>query len=885
MKHSEKAIKSIYGSKGSNRTEPVFALKISEGEKYANDKQWFKDYTEYVVPAYSSTVDGAREMKLAYDVYNDNIDGFKDELKKFVNPLNINIGQIEKPVVAYPILHNKVNVLKGENLKRKDDLKVILLASKLIREKDEKLLQALKRSVEEDVLLQIEKTQMEMQGMSEQEVGKYVEEMRSQATPEDILNKKFSSEFEIFMNKALKYAQFDQQIALKKDETFQDTIVVDRCFIYSGWNNGKPYLEVRNPLYSGFHKAPNEMFVNKGDYFWYKKPITIADVYNNYGDYLSEDDIETLGVNTHTNNYRIDKRHGLGKDNRPVFDHTAQEVFRSLDGNELDTFDNKNIGTHQGQGIDKKHYKESLVWETHIEFKAYRKVIFITYYDEYNNEIVIPVPESFDIPKSAKEIEFTNKWGNKSKKHEWLSGDTFYIAEEIWIPRKYEVIRLGENIYPICREVPYQYTDIEHPYSSFSLSTFGAIFTSRNSKSISLFQRAIPSYFQFLYIKHVQNEELSKYQGFINSIDVDQIPKQLGMDVDGNTLRDPIATWMLYRKQYGTDFYSGSQTSAGGLPPATRSPGSTGYVLGTANEIYLLQQLAEVIKAEIGLAMGISPQRESLFSSNSNVSDNQQAIAQSHHITEPYFFYHNEVWKLAIEDYLNNFRTYCKKISERSGENPMFHFILPDGTEELLEVIPSMLKNHAFGLYATNSSDNQMYLDSMFQHSFAIAQNAGEGMEEVSTIIKAISSGASSEETHKMIQMVAQKQRERAQEMEQMKLKVQEEYIAREKENREDIQAHEIEKEHIKGSYDLQKATINASGLGADVNNNQIPDTLEVFKATQKADADMNKLELESKKLGLEQEKLAQKTKNDAEKLKIDRKKASQSNSSKNNKK
>ena len=56
---------------------------------------------------------------------------------------------------------------------------------------------------------------------------------------------------------------------------------------------------------------------------------------------------------------------------------------------------------------------------------------------------------------------------------------TEYEAETLWIPRKYEVVRLGTSVYPVCREVPYQTTDVEAPFSNFNLSTFGSILTSR----------------------------------------------------------------------------------------------------------------------------------------------------------------------------------------------------------------------------------------------------------------------------------------------------------------------------------------------------------------------------------------------------------------------
>ena len=142
MKHSEKAINTYYKDnkyvntkKSSKNQEPIFNLRVPEEEKYANDCQWFKDYAEWIVPSYSSVIDNYKEMKMAYDVYNDNLNGFKKELDDFCNKLGENIGQVEEVIHPYPKLHNIVNVLKGELIKRNDNFKIILLSIKAIKDK------------------------------------------------------------------------------------------------------------------------------------------------------------------------------------------------------------------------------------------------------------------------------------------------------------------------------------------------------------------------------------------------------------------------------------------------------------------------------------------------------------------------------------------------------------------------------------------------------------------------------------------------------------------------------------------------------------------------------------------------------------------------------
>lgn len=862
------------GSAKGNRN-PVFSLKVSEKEKYENDNAWFKDYMNYVIPSEASSVEDYDMMLTSYQIANNDLSGFKDKIQQFCNPLGEDIGQINEELVPYPELYNKISALKGEMLKRGDDFKIVLLTAKAVQDKNQALFEKIKASVDEKLGIMLEKQKAQMQEMSEEQVQEYVQSLRTQLEPEDLVAKSWQSEQEIFYSKALKYCYFDQDIKSKKLETFEDVIDVDKCFIFSGWQHGKPVIKVRNPLFSIYHKSPNERKTHKGDYFAYRQAITPAEVFNNYD--LKNEEYSRLGMNTYTASI-ADKRHGIGRDAKPVYDKTNQELLMATDKTLVH---DKTKGLHQSSARTLNRQSD-LIWETHFEFKAFKQVIFLSYVDEYNKEIVTVMPSNFNdfIPDDAETEKFTNRFGNQAKRKVWfdeLTG-TEYKAETLWIPRKYEVVRLGNDVYPICREVPNQFTSVEDPYSEFHLSTFGGIFSAKNAKSVSLLQRALPPYFQYIFVKHIQNKELSKYIGSSLDMDVDQIPDDLGKDFMGNKIRDKFLTWFLYLKKTGINFYSGSQTSLGGLPPATRSPGSKGVSFDNAMNLFNLQQLLEMIKREIGMAMGISPQRESMFASNSNVTDNQQAITQSYNITEPYYFIHDEIWKDALNDWLINFSTYCRNIflSNPQMKEHSLHYVMPNGMEDLLRITPDVLSPNAMGLYVSNSGQNQKYIDTMFNYGQMFAQNAGEGMQAISTLTMALVSGASPQEIHKLILVEQDKQHKRQQEMEQMKNQSEERQVKMQVEAREDIQAHEIEKIMVKAEEDRKTNIMVASveGLAFDKDNDEdndgVPDILEA--------ADMY---LKGEKLNLENKKFEHQVKVDntdvelkKEKLAIDRKKA-----------
>jgi len=885
-KYSKQAIKSYYGDqphlKTDEETTAPYALRVSEKTKYKNDKQWFKDYANYITPYEESFVNGYKEMKTAYEVINNDLSGFADELQNFLNPLGEDIGHIKETVLPYAKLHNYVNVLKGEMLKRGDNFKIILLCATAMKNKNKKLLDAIRASVDERVQMEIQKLEAQLQGKSEEEVNKIVEELRTQEEPEDIAVKDFKADAEIFYSKALSYCKYTEDIKTKKMDTMNDVVAVDRMFIHSGWKHGKPCLTVRNPLYVSYHKNSNERMISKGDYVSYRRPITLADAYTEYGQNLTDTELQSLGLNEAGSNLKVDSRHSLDpRYNDLVFDTTSEEIFKDL-VEDQNGADNRHTGLNQTQGTSTKYDRSNFIWETHTEFKAFKKVMFVSYYDEYNKKITLVVSDKFNIPKSATKVKFLNKFFNDSTKYTWYDElmESEFEAEIMWIPRKYEVVRLGSDVFPICREVPFQDVDIEAPYSNFNLSTFGTVFTARNAESVSLVQRALPSYFQYIYVKHIQNRELAKYQGAIQSIDMDQIPDELGEDVEGNQIRDKVATYLLYLKRTNKDFYSGSQSSLGNLPPATRSPGSSGFMLGTAVELMNLQSMLDLLATEIGMAMGISPQRLSQFSSNSNVSDNQQAITQSSHITEPYFYLHNQVWTEAINDYLNNFSTWARLTFERdpNQEEHTLHYVLPDGTNELFKITRGDLNHKRIGLAISDSGQDQQYLNSMLELSQAFAQNP-ESVAVTSSLIKSITQGSSPEETHKLISIEAQKQSERLHQQQLEQQKAEAEAAERQEKllhsNREDIQQHELEKIDRQGLWNIKLKEIEAVGRAEenDINNNQIPDALEVEKFKHQINLDNAKIDLENRKLIDKDKDRAQKDKHEASKRALEEKK------------
>lgn len=859
---------------GSTNTNAIIDLRISENKKYANNGQWFKDYLETIIPYDQAVVQDYKEMLVSYSLLTNDFTGYQKELASFCNEMGEEEFTPEflkpDPLLPFNQIPNKFNVIIGGLLKRNEHYKPLLLSSKAIKDKNSAQTEEIRNSILEQAELQVQLEQMSQQGASEKDLKKFQEEYVTQQSPEDIASKNFLSEWEVFNSHALKFCYNSENIKEKQTRVAKHALASARMFWKVGWNYGRPTIEIVNPLYAGFHKSPDELNVSKGDFFWNKKAITIADAYQKYGDILKKEDFEKLKTYSESASSFRNKEHDVvGGNATYVFDKTFQNAaFDST--NNL----NKKIGQNMGEGSTNNISNLRLLWETHLEIKAFRRILFLTSFDETGEAIVEIVDDKYEIPKDATKIKFINKYLNTSTKYKWTDelGDT-YEAEPLYIPRRYEIIRLGQDVYPYFREVPNQPLSIENPYRDFELSYKGGLLDNLNSKSISPIQRATPSVFQYMQIKRIILRETAKYQGFITDIDVDQIPDYLSMDEDGIPIPglDKVAVWSMYVKKLGKNFYSGSQT-AGGALPSTRSPGSKSAMTGTAIDLINLSNLLELVNREIGMAMGVSPEREGSFTQGSNVTDNQQSIQQSYDITEPFYQTLSFHWKEVFNDWLKLWRIYCKNIFE---SNPKLkeHFVAyvtPNGTEELFKITPDILDNEALGLFVSNSGQDQRYRDMMTQHSAAFAQGKGEGTEVVSAMLKSIVAGDSPEEIHKMIIVESKKQSDRLAQAQQAQQEQEAKMQEREIESREDKQAHEIELQKMKGDNLLEQKSMDIFKFQDDLNKDQdgVNDALENLIKVKQMNDDTRKLNQEDAKIQLKSKEIDNKRASDKESAK-----------------
>lgn len=725
-------------------------LKVLQKNKNA---KWYETINEMYFSSVGNDAvrsDFADKLKL-YRFFNNDLQDYNDLLNKMCNDA-LSQSSAEELLLSYNKIRNKYDVLHGELLRRGNNHKIILLTAKAIKSKNDKFVAAIQESVEKDLQLVMGKAIETLQSMPQQDLEKFIEQERQLLTPRDIKYKNFLSDVEIYKSKMLKHINLTDDILKKKVDSFQHQFISSEFYLKNSWKHGRPTIQLLNPLYCKYHKSGNEFDVAKSDWFMYSDEITVGAALDEYANTLGTKELEDL-LESGTGSSIPDKSHLTDL----LHDYSQFNLARSL------REDSSMWGLSETESSNS--WLNNSISRSHIEFKAWDELLFYTHKDEYNDEITLVLEADTNIiPENASKIEYKNEYFEKDFKYVWA--DDFGSHEVIikWVPQRYEMTRLGNGTLVETRKVPFQPQYSENPISSFRLSYKGGVFNNINSKACSRMESAIPSQLQILVLKQLQNKEMSKYRGFTLGRDIAQIPMDLASKLEKP--EDILTAIDVIGKKTGTEFFD-SEASRNGVPNPQRSSPLIPMQLGSAESFILLQNAIQALDIEVGLACGVSPSREGQVLQGTNVTDNQQALVQTSLATERDYYEHGRVWTEALDESLGAWDIYFQHFFENNpdAKETFLEHAMPDGTRELIKILPEYVHANGLGVYLQDTYSDKEYKEMM---KMQINQNTQElDIETRSAINKSISSGASTEEIHREIQMMMEGIRRRQQEQQE----------------------------------------------------------------------------------------------------------------------
>ena len=765
------------------------------------------------------------EMQTYYNLYNSIYD--EKDLLYVTNPFKQKDGF---PATAqdYNIIKPKVDLLLGEETKRPFNYRVVRTSDDAVSEVQEQAKQMLTDYVMATI----------MSKLGPEEAAQYQEALQTgQIMPPEAIAKYLSKDYkdiaETTAQHTLNYLKNKLNFTHEFYKGWKDALIAGEEVYYVGILNGNPYLERVNPLMFSYDQTADLEFIHDADWCCRKMIMSATQIYDRFYDKMSEKQLNQLlemiedtgrgGINPEVRKTSLD------------YPHIKTHTIGGFTTNPFDDVDDINV------------------W--HCCWRSFKKIGFVTYIDPETG-----LPDELQVDESYKET------GNEIN------------VEWTWIIEVWEGYRVGEDLYIGIQPLDYQHISADNPNSQ-KLPYTGVIYNNTNSRPRSLVSMLKPLQYMYIVLWYRLELAMARDKGKIPVVDVTQIPKDMGIDIN---------KWMHYLSALGVMFINPYEEG-------WDIPGREGGKPATFNQFTALDlTMANVIDQYINLMMkiedmaseitGVSKQREGAISSNELVGNVERSVIQSAHITEPWFWIHNQVKKEVLTMLLNTSKEAWK------GNKRCLHYILDDATRAFLTLSDDFFYED-MDVFVDDSTKNQQQIEALRNLMQPAMQN-GASLLDIAEIItmdnvNMIKNRLEEIEQKRMEQQQAMEeaQAQREQQAIQMQNEVKEEELMI-KEAEMDLKRYEIDQNN---QTKIIVAQLNAyrGSENQDVDGNGIPDVVEIGKQAleqQKINSDaaakqleLNnkrretemKREIENKKIELEKQRMKheielQKNKDDA---------------------
>lgn len=755
------------------------------------------------------------EMQTYYDLYN-SIYSEKD-LKYVTNPFKQQDGF---PAMAqdYNIIKPKIDLLLGEETKRPFNFRVVHTSDIATSEIQDKAKQM--------IIDYIQATIMSKLGPEEQ--ARYQEALQSGEimTPEQIqkyISKDYKDIAEITAYHSLNYLKNKLNITHEFFKGWKDALIGGEEIYYVGIVNGEPCLQRINPIYFDYDSDTSDLeFIHEAQWCCYEMIMSLTEVYDRLYDKMSEKQLNEL----------LDMMDDRSKGG------VTPEVRKT-------SLDYPHIKTHSINGFSSNPFEEAdniHVW--HCCWKSLKKIGFVNIINPETG-----IPEEYQVDETYKET------GNELDV-EWK-----------WIIEVWEGYRIGQDLYVGIQPVEYQHISADNPNAQ-RLPYTGVIYNNTNSRPRSLVSMMKPLQYMYIVLWYRLELAMARDKGKVVTMDITQIPKSMNIDV---------AKWMHYLSALGVNFVNPYEEGwdipgrEGGKPSQFNQISALDLTMANTIDQYI--NLMDKIESMLSEISGVSKQREGSISSNELVGNVERSVVQSAHITEPWFWVHNQVKKECLTMLLDTAKHAWK------DNKTSIQYVLDDATRAFLTLSDDFFYED-MDIFVEDTTKNQQQIEALKNLMQPAMQN-GASLLDIAEIITMdnvtmIRSKLEEIEQKRMEQQQAmeQAQAEREQQMAQIQNEIKEEELML-KEAEMDLKKYEIDSNN---ATKITVAQLNAyrGAENMDQDMNGIPDPIEIGKQAieqQKVNSDIAskqfefnnkkrememKREIENKKIELEKQKMKQ---------------------------
>lgn len=781
---------------------------------------WKEACVDYVVGAGDSGFGGngrsrSDEMQTYYDLYN-SIYNEKD-LKYVTNPFKQDDGF---PAMAqdYNIIKPYVDQLLGEETKRPFNFHPQRTSDIAASELQEKAKEMLMDYIQATIASKL----------SPEQAARYEQALATGEiqTPEAIakyLQKDYKDIAETEAYHALQFLKRKLNLTHEFYKGWKDALIGGEEIYYIGVINGDPYVERVNPMYFDYEHSLDLEFIDDAAWCRRKMIMSATEIYDRFYDKMSERQLNELLE-------LIDQRPGAG--NNPEIRKTS--------------IDYESIKLHKINSFTDNPFDIDHIVVYHCCWKSFKKIGFVTLLNPETGEV-----EEFQVDEDYKVI------------------GTEQSVEWDWIIEVWEGYRIGDDMYIGIQPIEYQHISADNPNSQ-KLPYTGVVYNNTNSKPRSLVSMMKPLQYMYIVVWYRLELALSRDKGKVAVMDITQIPKSMNIDVN---------KWMHYLSALGVAFINPYDEGwdipgrEGGKPSQFNQLSS--WDLTMSNVIAEYIQLMQKIEDMVAKLTGITPQRQGQIAASELVSNANTAVNMSYHITEPWFWNHNQVKRRVLTMLLNTSKAAWK------DNKRYLNYILDDATRAFVQLSDNFFYED-MDIFVDDSTKNQQYIDQLKQLLQPAMQN-GASLLDIAEIItldnmSMIKNRLEEIEQKRMEQMQQQQQAEQQaqQQMAEQQNQLKEEELML-KEAELDLEKYKVDQDKYKTDQDnatkITVAQINAyrGAENMDQDMNGIPDPIEIGKQAleqQKINSDIatKQLELNNKRREIEQKREAENKKIQLEK-------------------
>lgn len=613
----------------------------------------------------SEIMQNKKDMAVNYNLRADILD--ERDVEKAVNPWGIKGATFPAKMQNYPIANPKIDLLLGEESKRRFDWRITVVNPDAVSEKEESIKEQINNVLTEAILAK---------NYSEEELEKKLANLQKFA--------KYEAQ-DLRERRATHYLQYlwkEQDLRIKFNRGFEDALVAGVEIYNVDIVGGEPVVRKCDPLSVTIIRGGNSYMVEDADIIIEDTYYPIRWVIDNYYDHLTAAEIDKIEhgyLGNKSANDIINYQFG-----QPV-QNPLRIAPESRDGDvtsysiiDLDDYATQNLAAYDDNGN---------VRVVKVTWVSLRKVGEVKWYDEEGELQKKLVDENYT-PNEA-----------LGEKVEWF-----------WINEWWEATRIAEDIYVKYGPRPIQFRRMGNKSIGGS-GYVGTFYNTNVSQSRSLMDRMKP--YQYLYNIFMYRTELAfaKSKGKIASLDLSRVPDEWTMD-----------KWMYYAEILGwaveDPFKEGNKGASTGKLSGHMNQNSK--VLDLEMGSYIQQHIGmlEFIKQELGEIAGVTSQRQGQIDNRETVGGIERAVTQSSHITEKWFMLHDSTKLRVLETLLET-----AKYAWRNKSNEKLQYVSDEMSSVITEVDGQLFNEADYGIMISNSTNDAELIGAMKQLAQAGLQN------------------------------------------------------------------------------------------------------------------------------------------------------------------